>query len=86
MAALSTFSLLILVLLRLIPHACSIGDLLSLKLLLLDVLKATRPLIRNFLEAFASALIFMVILSLLLLQSPHMLVHILVHYVGSLMF
>ena len=28
----------------------------------------------------------MVLLSLLLLQSPHMLVHVLVHYVGSIMF
>jgi len=86
LAALSTLSLLILVLLRLVPHACSVGDLLSLKLLLLDVLKTARPLIRNFLQAFASALIFMVILSLFLLHSPHMLVHILVQYVGSLMF
>ena len=28
----------------------------------------------------------MAILSLLLLQSPHMLVHVLVHYVGSVLF
>ena len=49
LAAFGTLSLLILVLLDLVLHACSIRDLFSLKLLLLDVLKTARPLIRNFL-------------------------------------
>ena len=49
LATLSSLSLLILVLLCLVLRTCSVGDLLSLKLLLLDVLKTARPLIRNFL-------------------------------------
>ena len=83
---LGALSLLVLMLLPLAPHTCSISDLLPLQFLLFNVFETARSLIRNFLKVLASILIFLVNLSLFLLHGPHMLIHILVQYVGSLTF